>query len=309
MTAQLPHPAAVARSAEGAASRGRRHRLQEATDRAQAVLVDVLILVLAAVAFRISFQALNQVVVRIGAVSEENGPYMAVLIDGFMVVVTLIARTRRHDGEQGWSVGYPFLLVGFAAAVSMLANAAHAADSWGARAMATLPPLLLFLAIELRSAELRRRRHRPLERPGVAPAAAAVATADPAVRDRPPAAGHSRGIALPGRESSERRRGPRGMPAPPAPVPSPHGPAAEWVRSRADQGPRGRSGGKQANRLRVRSMLRERGTDLDWSAVAAATGLGERRARELLQEERARLQQLGGERPHEPRPVVTGRSA
>lgn len=105
----------------------------------------ILVALLAAGAFALSFDSLNQLAV-------ENGVTMGLtwvwplVLDGSIVVFSLSALRSRLHAE---SVRYPMTLVVLTTGASVVFNVAHAPEGPLAHTMAAVPPLALFLAFEL----------------------------------------------------------------------------------------------------------------------------------------------------------------
>lgn len=119
--------------------------------RALSVSTGLLVALLAAGAFALSFDALNHL-------AQENGvtPGLAwvwpLVLDGAIVVFSLSALRASLHRE---SIGYPMALVVIATVASVIFNVAHAPDGILPHTMAAVPPVFLFLSFELLMRQLR----------------------------------------------------------------------------------------------------------------------------------------------------------
>lgn len=104
------------------------------------------LLAIAGLAFAVSYQAIHDVWIQIGAGRPEAAWMVPLIIDGAIVVASLTALARWLDGERPV---YPWVIVGAATVVSVACNVAHAEDRLGAQALAAVIPLALLAAAEL----------------------------------------------------------------------------------------------------------------------------------------------------------------
>jgi Protein of unknown function (DUF2637) len=184
----------------------------------------------------VSFEAISQYAVAVGAFPRSLRYCAPLLVDAFTVAAGLVILARARDGVRAV---YAWSLVAVASAVSVALNVAHAPHALAAQLVAALPPAALLASLELVLSEARRSRTAPQS-----------ASPDPAPQ---PA----------GRSAQE-----------PAPLPRRRPRAA--VRTSQDA------------RLVVRELLAHEGDErVTARHVMAAAGVGERRAYELLREERA----------------------
>jgi len=186
---------------------------------------------IAAIAFAVSFEAISQYAVAVGAFPGSLRYCAPLLVDAFTVAAGLVILARARDGVRAV---YAWSLVAVASAVSVALNIAHAPPTLAARLVAALPSTALLAAVELVLSEARRSRSTPQS-------ATQRDTAEPASEVR----GQSRRSAV-------------------------------------------RSGRPDAARLIVRELLAREGAEpVTAKHVMAAAKVGERRAYELLQQERA----------------------
>jgi hypothetical protein len=215
-------------------------------------LTVMLVLGVAGLAFVVSFEAISAFAVATGAFPASLGWCAPLLVDTFTAAATLVVWSR---SLVGLGACYARTLVAAATGVSLALNVAHAPNQLAARLVAALPPLALLAAVELVMSEARRAlaRQGTPDRVDAAPVDPAAASA--AVVAAPAAAITARGAAL----------------AAPA--------------SAAHSGV-----GAGDTRGQVRALLASEeagGQRLTGKQVAAAVGVKERRAQELLRELRA----------------------
>jgi hypothetical protein len=191
---------------------------------------------IAAIAFAVSFEAISQYAVQVGAFPGSLRYCAPLLVDAFTVAAGLVILARARDGVRAV---YAWSLVAVASAVSVALNIAHAPPTLAARLVAALPSTALLAAVELVLSEARRTRTTPQAAPS-----------EPAQRDTA--------------EPASQVRGPQSRRA--------------VVRT----------GRPDAARLVVRELLAREGAEpVTARHVMAAAKIGERRAYELLQQERA----------------------
>jgi len=207
---------------------------------------------IAAGAFWLSFTALTDLAARSGIHSGQAWAW-PLIVDGIIVVAT-VAAVALAGQRSAW---YPWLLLGFGAAVSVTANAIHAivAAAPGvppalAASVASVPPVVLLAITHLtvllnrHRAQQRARATKPEESPtGRAARTAVVPPAEPApVLPAPVPAPRAVGPILPPV---------RPEPKPAAPVPAPMVPASKPQRSAAASGAENRA---RAEVLRAEGM-------------------------------------------------------
>jgi Protein of unknown function (DUF2637) len=133
------------------------------------------VLVLAAAAFTLSYDALHQL-----ALDSRVRPALAwlwpVVIDGTIVValLTVLAANR-----AGMTAGYPWALAGLFSAASVAFNIAHAPDRPVAQLVFAMAPVALVLTTHLLMQQVAWRRPTPDDRAGVAARQAGPETAHP----------------------------------------------------------------------------------------------------------------------------------
>jgi hypothetical protein len=187
---------------------------------------------IAAIAFAVSFEAISQYAVQVGAFPGSLRYCAPLLVDAFTVAAGLVILARARDGVRAV---YAWSLVAVASAVSVALNIAHAPPTLAARLVAALPSTALLAAVELVLSEARRTRSTPQ-----------AAAGSPAARDAA--------------EPASEVRGPQSR----------------------------RSGRPDTARLVVRDLLTREGAEpVTARHVMTAAKIGERRAYELLQQERA----------------------
>jgi hypothetical protein len=210
-----------------------------------------LVLAIAALAYVVSFEAIRAFAVETAAFPPSLAWSAPLLVDSFTTAASLVILWRYLRGEGWRAPWYAWILVGCATAVSVALNVAHAPDRLSAQLFAALPPVALLGALELLMS---------------------VARTGLPHTSRTPAA--------------EDRSGDREDTA--APVARPQLPAPDHRAAGNGSGP------QRDSRTRVRELVaheRTTGTRLHAREVAAAAGISERRAYELLRAVRAEDQQ------------------
>jgi hypothetical protein len=226
----------------------RTERLLAAVRVALVLALTALVLAIAALAYVVSFEAIRAFAIETAAFPPALAWSAPLLVDSFTTAASLVILWRYLRGEGWRAPWYAWTLVGCATAVSVALNVAHAPDRLSAQLFAALPPVALLGALELLMS---------------------VARTGLPHTDRTPAA----------EDRSSDREGaavPPGRPQLPAPDYS--ATAGNGIRPQPD------------SRSRVRELVaRERatGTRLAARDVAAAAGISERRAYELLRAVRA----------------------
>jgi hypothetical protein len=286
-TTAVPAPTAVPITAvPQPRSADRTDRLIAAIRVALVVALTALVLAIAALAYVVSFEAIRAFAVETAAFPAGLAWSAPLLVDSFTTAASLVILWRYLRGDHWRAPWYAWTLVACATAVSVALNVAHAPDRLAAQLFAALPPVALLGALELLMS---------VARCGLPHADRTTATATPQPRNadrsthgephrprrpEPFPSPRSAAVALRRRSVQRRRRTPR-----PQPV------AVRTLRPR--RSPQGRSAATAGNgatprsdsRARVRELVaRERagGTRLAAREVAAAAGISERRAYELL---------------------------
>ncbi len=113
---------------------------------------------IAAIAFAVSFEAISQYAVAVGAFPRSLRYCAPLLVDAFTVAAGLVILARARDGVRAV---YAWSLVAVASAVSVALNIAHAPPTLAARLVAALPSTALLAAVELVLSEARRTRPTP----------------------------------------------------------------------------------------------------------------------------------------------------
>jgi Protein of unknown function (DUF2637) len=230
----------------------RTERLLAAVRVALVAALTALVLAIAALAYIVSFEAIRAFAIETAAFPPELAWSAPLLVDSFTTAASLVILWRYLRGEGWRAPWYAWSLVGCATAVSVALNVAHAPDRLSAQLFAALPPVALLGALELLMS---------VARTGL-PHSDRTATAEDHGGDRDPTA--------------------TAVDRPQLPAPD-HSPAAS-----------NGSGPPRDSRTRVRELVaRERATGIRLHArdVAAAAGISERRAYELLRAIRAEDQQ------------------
>jgi len=230
-------------------------RLLAAIRVALVVALTALVLAIAALAYVVSFEAIRAFAVETAAFPAELAWSAPLLVDSFTTAASLVILWRYLRGDAWRDPWYAWSLVALATGVSVALNVAHAPDRLAAQLFAALPPVALLGALELLMSVARTGLPHTTRTTTTAIAAAGSAdrTQDPdrTATDRTAAAGPR--PTLPGRTAT---------------------------------GGNG-SGPHRDSRARVRELVaRERaaGTRLAARDVAAAAGISERRAYELLRD-------------------------
>jgi hypothetical protein len=230
----------------------RTERLLAAVRVALVAALTALVLAIAALAYVVSFEAIRAFAIETAAFPPSLAWSAPLLVDSFTTAASLVILWRYLRGEGWREPWYAWSLVGCATGVSVALNVAHAPDRLAAQLFAALPPVALLGALELLMS---------------------VARTGLPHTDRTPAAQDRNGTGAPAATAVDRPQ-----------VPAPDHPAA------AGNG----SGPPRDSRTRVRELVaRERATGIRLHArdVAAAAGISERRAYELLRAIRAEDQQ------------------
>jgi hypothetical protein len=230
----------------------RTERLLAAVRVALVAALTALVLAIAALAYVVSFEAIRAFAIETAAFPPALAWSAPLLVDSFTTAASLVILWRYLRGEGWRAPWYAWTLVGCATAVSVALNVAHAPDRLAAQLFAALPPVALLGALELLMS---------------------VARTGLPHTDRTPAAEDRSSGGDPTATAGTRPQ----LPAPDYTATSGNG-----------------SGPPRDSRTRVRELVaRERATGIRLHArdVAAATGISERRAYELLRAVRAEDQQ------------------
>jgi hypothetical protein len=230
----------------------RTERLLAAVRVALVAALTALVLAIAALAYVVSFEAIRAFAVETAAFPPELAWSAPLLVDSFTTAASLVILWRYLRGEGWRAPWYAWSLVACATAVSVALNVAHAPDRSSAQLFAALPPVALLGALELLMS---------VARTGL-PHTDRISAAEDRSGDRDATAT------------------PAGWPQLPAPDRSPTGGNG--------------SGPQRDSRTRVRELVateRATGSRLHAREVAAAAGISERRAYELLRAVRAEDQQ------------------
>jgi hypothetical protein len=241
-----------------------------------------LVFAIAALAYVVSFEAIRAFAVETAAFPAELAWSAPLLVDSFTTAASLVILWRYLRGDHWYDPWYAWTLVGLATAVSVALNVAHAPDRLAAQLFAALPPVALLGALELLMSVAR--CGLPHTDHTTATATVEARSADRTATQAPRHPLRSPATAAPqSRGRRRRRRTPRPRLAAVATLrPQPVSPGRTAT---AGNGSRPRD-----SRARVRELVaRERATGKRLAAreVAAAAGISERRAYELLRALRA----------------------
>jgi Protein of unknown function (DUF2637) len=111
-----------------------------------------LVVVVAVLAFVVSFEAISDFAVQVGAFPPSLRYCAPLLVDSFTAAATLVILWLSLTGPKpasAWDAWYAWALIAAATCVSVAINVAHAPDTNAARLVAALPPVALLLAVEL----------------------------------------------------------------------------------------------------------------------------------------------------------------
>lgn len=126
-------------------------------DRTLRTLTALLVGAIALIAFAVSFEAISAYAVQVGAFPSGLRWSAPLLVDTFTLAACLVILARARDGVRAV---YAWSLVVVASTVSVALNVAHAPAHTSARLVAALPPAALLAALELVMSEARRLRAR-----------------------------------------------------------------------------------------------------------------------------------------------------
>jgi len=111
-----------------------------------------LVFAVAVLAFVVSFEAISDFAVQVGAFPPSLRYCAPLLVDSFTAAATLVILWLSLTGPRltsAWDAWYAWALIAAASCVSVAINVAHAPDTNAARLVAALPPIALLLAVEL----------------------------------------------------------------------------------------------------------------------------------------------------------------
>lgn len=111
-------------------------------------------LIVGVASFALSYVALRDVAVELGAVPSYLGWLVPIVIDGGIICGSAVLWSLSK--EQGSRPVFPFIFVGSMVIMSVIVNVAHAGDSMLAKVIAALPPLILLGTLELVADQSRR---------------------------------------------------------------------------------------------------------------------------------------------------------
>jgi hypothetical protein len=142
-------------------------------------------LVVGVASFALSYVALRDVAVEVGAVPPHLGFLVPIVVDGGVICGSAIIWSLSKSSAR--RPVFPFLFVGALVVISVVINTNHAGDGWLSKGIAALPPLILLGTLELVASQGRRLGQSRAERN-------AVSAASPV-----PAFGHGRPDSVDGR--------------------------------------------------------------------------------------------------------------
>jgi hypothetical protein len=157
-----------------------------------------LVFAVATLAFVVSFEAISDFAVQVGAFPHSLRYCAPLLVDSFTAAATLVILWLSLTGQPiatAWDAWYAWALIAAATCVSVAINVAHAPDTDAARLVAAVPPIALLLAVELLMILARRTlAHSAALKPqlGARPPQPAVLDANTAALDDRAGAGNAR---------------------------------------------------------------------------------------------------------------------
>ena len=155
---------------------------------------------IALIAFGVSFEAIRDYAVRVGAFPHWLGWCAPLLVDAFTVAAGLVVLIRAREHVRAV---YAWSLIAAASLVSVTLNIAHAPPHLAARLVAALPSTALLAAVELGMSEARRSRSAP--QPTHSAEAAGSGSAQPALESAPPGPGAGASVAASAEVQGESR--------------------------------------------------------------------------------------------------------
>jgi Protein of unknown function (DUF2637) len=242
----------------------RTERLLAAVRVALVAALTALVLAIAALAYVVSFEAIRAFAIETAAFPPSLAWSAPLLVDSFTTAASLVILWQYLRGEGWRAPWYAWTLVACATAVSVALNVAHAPDRLSAQLFAALPPVALLGALELLMS---------VARTGL-PHTSHTTAAEDRSGDRTGTATGGSSVAV----VTAADGNPAARPQLPAPDRSP------------TAGNSNGSGPQRDSRARVRELVateRATGTRLHAREVAAAAGISQRRAYELLRAVRA----------------------
>jgi Protein of unknown function (DUF2637) len=287
-TAYAPTVAAVAAptAVPQPRSADRTDRLIAAIRVALVVALTALVLAIGALAYVVSFEAIRAFAVETAAFPPELDWSAPMLVDSFTTAASLVIIWRYLRGDHWRDPWYAWTLVALATAVSIALNVAHAPDRLAAQLFAALPPVALLGALELLMSVVRCGLPPSGRTTAAATAQARSASQAPQRPRRPQPHRPHRPAAVARRHRGPQRHRRTGRRYPTAVRPPRSQPAPQDRTAASGNG----SAPPRDSRARVRELVaRERATGRRLAAreVAAAAGISERRAYELLRALRA----------------------
>jgi hypothetical protein len=114
------------------------------------IITGVLVACLAAASFALSYDALYQTA-RANGVTPNLVWLWPLTLDAVMIAASLSVLRNSMNGEQA---RYPWALVALFTVASVAFNVLHAGSAWLARSVFALPPIVVFLSVELLSAQV-----------------------------------------------------------------------------------------------------------------------------------------------------------
>jgi hypothetical protein len=127
----------------------RTDRLLAAIRVALVAALTALVLAIAALAYVVSFEAIRAFAIETAAFPAELAWSAPLLVDSFTTAASLVILWRYLRGDAWSEPWYAWTLVALATAVSVALNVAHAPDRTSAQLFAALPPVALLGALEL----------------------------------------------------------------------------------------------------------------------------------------------------------------
>jgi hypothetical protein len=127
----------------------RTDRLLAAIRVALVAALTALVLAIAALAYVVSFEAIRAFAIETAAFPAELAWSAPLLVDSFTTAASLVILWRYLRGDAWSEPWYAWTLVACAKAVSVALNVAHAPDRTSAQLFAALPPVALLGALEL----------------------------------------------------------------------------------------------------------------------------------------------------------------
>lgn len=111
-------------------------------------------LIVGVASFALSYVALRDVAVEVGAVPAHLGFLLPIVVDGGVICGSAVIWSLSKSSVR--RPVFPFLFVGTLVVISVVINANHAGEGWLSKGIASLPPLILLGALELVASQGRR---------------------------------------------------------------------------------------------------------------------------------------------------------